>query len=61
LEHRDPLVFYIKYKTEQKSYSESIIVNIEADLDVVHSRANSRDKELRTISFALQDIAEKML
>lgn len=61
LEDRDPLVFFIEYKTQEKSYSESIVINIEADLDVVLSRANSKDKELRTISFALQDIAEKML
>lgn len=61
LKNTDPIIFAIEYKSGNKLYSETISLNILADTDVVYSRANSKEKELRTISFALQDIAEKML
>ena len=57
----EPLAFHIKYEFSNNKYEDSFILNIEADNDMMHSRACSKDKELRTISYTLQDIAEKML
>lgn len=55
------LNFSISYIANRKKYSDSFSVNIEADSDLVHIRANTDGKELRTISYALQDITEKLL
>jgi hypothetical protein len=57
----EPLVFHIKYEFSGNKYEDSFILNIEADNDMMHTRACSTGKELRTISYTLQDIAEKML
>lgn len=57
----NPLTFSIKYVTDKKTYSDTFVLNIEADQDLIKTRAATENKELRTISYALQDIAEKML
>ena len=51
----------IEYKTGKRLYADSIPVNLSAMSDAPIMRANTRDKELQTISYALQDISEKML
>ena len=49
------------YHEMAKVYSETISLNFAANLDIVHMRANTKDQHMKEISFALQDIAEKML
>lgn len=56
-----PLVIHISYKSNAKLYEETISLNFASDFDKLHLRANTRDQHLKEISFALQDIAEKML
>lgn len=56
-----PLTFNVKYQFGEKTYKDTFILNVEADADIVHTRACSTNKELSIISYALQDIAEKML
>lgn len=51
----------ISYKSEVHSYNEVISINFAAYCDRLHLRANTKDKHDKEISFALQDIAEKML
>lgn len=51
----------IKYRASQKIYCEKISVNFDAHCDRAHLRANTQGKHDQEISFALQDIAEKML
>lgn len=55
------LTFSISYEANSKEYFDNFVVNIEADSDLLHIRANTEGKELRTISYALQDITEKLL
>ena len=57
----EPFIFEIEYKTFSKVYSETISLNFAANLDIIHMRANTKDQHMKEISFALQDIAEKML
>ena len=54
-------VFSIEYRCGDKLYSDSFTINPAAATDFVHTRACTDGKELRTISYALQDIAEKLL
>ena len=51
--------FEIEYKTSCKTYVESITLNINATTEILLSRANTKDKELQIISYALQDLCEK--
>ncbi len=55
------LNFLIEYNSSVKSYKDSIPLNLAAHFDVLHLRASTKGQEVKTISFALQDIAEKML
>lgn len=56
-----PLTFDIEYKSNGKHYTNTFTINIQADSDLIHTRASTKDKELRIISYTLQDIAEKLL
>ena len=60
-EDKSPLLFDIEYKLSAHTYTESISVNILADQDMVHTRAATDNRELRAISYSLQEIAERML
>lgn len=51
----------IKYKSSDHAYEEKTTINLAAHCDALHLRANTKDQHLKEISFALQDIAEKML
>ena len=53
--------FFIEYKSATKSYSDNIEIDHSVFINQLHLRANTSNKELQTISFALQDIAEKLL
>lgn len=56
-----PLTFDIEYKSNGKQYTNNFTINIQADADLIHTRASTKDKELRIISYTLQDIAERLL
>lgn len=55
----DAVNFHIEYKSGRKTYSEDVFLNIDASKDQIMSRASTRDKELKIISYALQDLCEK--
>lgn len=56
-----PIKIDLSYKAGAKEYNDTFILNVEADPGMIHSRAATKDKELKIISYTLQDIAEKML
>lgn len=53
--------FNIAYKSANKSYTDASIVNLSAYTDFSIMRANTKDSELKIISYTLQDIAERIL
>ncbi len=57
----EPIIINLEYRSPSKTYTEVISLNLASDFDAIHLRANTKDQHLKEISFALQDIAEKML
>lgn len=55
------ITFDIAYKSSSKTYKETIKVNIKAGAALPITRMATKDKELRTISYTLQDMLEKLL
>lgn len=56
------ITFTLKYKSDTNHiYNENVQIRSEYLRNIAVVRASTKDKELRTISYALQDIAEKML
>lgn len=55
------LIFDIKYSSDKKKYSEHIQIVVDSYSDLLQTRANTKDKELKIISYTLQDLVEKML
>ena len=53
--------FNIKYSDGIKDYNENYQINFLADTDSCLSRASTKDKELKIISYTLQDMVEKLL
>lgn len=53
--------FSLEYIANGKKYSETIAINPKAETDQIFPRNYTSSKELQTISYALQDIVEKML
>lgn len=53
--------FDISYKSEYKTYKENFVINLDSYNDLIQPRANTKDKELKIISYALQDLVEKHL
>ena len=51
----------IEYKTKSKTYSEKTDIVLKAYSDLIQTRAATTGKELKIISYALQDLAEKHL
>lgn len=51
----------ITYKSGSNMYTENTVINFASHFDMLHLRANTKEQHLKEISFALQDIAEKML
>lgn len=57
-----PFVFKIEYSsTSNKKYFEQVEINCAADMEIIHLRASTKDKELKIISYTLQDIAERLV
>lgn len=59
--HVNTLSFNISYISGTKKYSENFCINVESDIDLLSPRAATPEKELRNISFALQDLVEKIM
>lgn len=56
------ITFTLKYKSDTNHiYNETVQIRPEYLGNIAVVRASTKDKELRTISYALQDIAEKMI
>lgn len=55
------MTFSIEYTFARNTYKDIYTINLEADSDMVHTRANTDGKELKIISYALQDISENLL
>ncbi len=53
--------FAITYNADKHYYTESFTINPLADSDLIQTRASTKDKELRNISYTLQDLVEKQL
>ena len=53
--------FEISYSNELKKYTEEYEINFLAYTDSYLSRASTKDKELKIISYTLQDLVEKLL
>lgn len=55
------LHFEIEYKSGFEVYNESIDIDLKSYSDLIQTRAATKDKELKIISYALQDLVEKHL
>ena len=53
--------FQLSYESNNKKYSESICVNLQAFTDLIQTNASSSGNELKIISNTLQDINRRML
>lgn len=53
--------FDIEYKSQNKLYEEHFEINMDSYRDLIQTRASTNNKELKIISYALQDISEKLL
>ena len=51
----------IEYLADKKLFSDSFTINLDAYSDLLQTRLSLQDQELKTISYALQDISEKFL
>lgn len=59
--YNQPITFEISYKNENIFYSDSFSIYLNAECSLVKTRACTKDKELKIISYALQDLVEKTL
>lgn len=60
-ENVDILSFNIKYETENKSYNEDINLNVKAFKNQTSPKSSTKDKELKIISYTLQELVDKIL
>lgn len=56
-----PITFDIEYISSGKKYIESMVVDLKAGADMVTTKTATKDKELRTISYTLQEMLQKNL
>ena len=55
------LHFQIEYKTKHRTYCENIDVVLKPFTELIQTRAATEGKELKIISYTLQDLVEKHL
>ena len=60
-ENIDDILFNITYNSGVKTYKEQYKVHYRANRDNIQARASTKDKELKIISYTLQDLVEKLL
>lgn len=56
-----PATFYISYKSEDKIYKETVTLNIANECKIPIYRTSTKDAELQTISYAMQEMVERHL
>lgn len=59
--NKPTFIFDIEYKSNEKVYLEHIQISIEAYSGLLSTRASTQEKELKIISYTLQDLVEKLL
>ena len=56
-----PVTFELTYSSDFKTYHEKLTVDLKAGADMLISKNSTEGKELRTISYALQEMLQKNL
>lgn len=56
-----PITFHIEYLSATKKYVESYTVDLKSGSNMLVSKVSTKDKELSTISYTLQEILQKNL
>jgi hypothetical protein len=56
-----PVTFDIAYKSTSKTYKESLTIDIKAGTAMITAKNDTKDKELSTISYTLQEMLQKNL
>ena len=52
---------HIEYTDGETVYNENYNINIASFADAIQARASTKDKEIRSISYAMQDLVEKLI
>ena len=55
----DTISFEVSYSSSTKKYRENIILNCEIEKSIVLSKNSTKDSELRTISYAIQEFVKR--
>lgn len=58
---KKPVNFEISYQNGNDFYLDSFSIHLDADCSLTKARASTKDKELKIISYTLQDLVEKTL
>lgn len=56
-----PVTFTLEYKSGSKNYQETLVVDLQAGVNVPIPKTATPQKELRTISYTLQEMLQKNL
>lgn len=56
-----PVTFQIKYRSSGKTYSEKMTIDLKAGAAMVTSKIATKNEDLRTISYTLQEMLQKHL
>ena len=57
----EKITFDIEYKSNKKIYQSNFVLDFKVHSALVQTKASTDGKELKIISYTLQDIAEKLL
>lgn len=57
----NPISFKISYKNESNIFSDTFTIHFDAYTNLINTRASTSNKELKIISYTLQDLVEKNL
>lgn len=56
-----PLQFEVSYSSQAKTYKESFTLNADVISEIEFTRTSTNSNELKTISYVLQDLVEKIM
>lgn len=57
----NPISFKVSYKDGLNIFSDNFIIHFDANCNLINTRASTNNKELKIISYTLQDLVEKNL
>lgn len=57
----NPVTFTLEYQSGRKTYCEAFTIDLKAGVDLPTPKTATKDKELKTISYALQEMLQKNL